>query len=369
MIRAAVMSGVGARLEIMECELDEPHDHEVRIKLRASGVCHSDLGVLSGNVAVPLPMVLGHEACGVVIAVGPDVRSVAVGDQVILGPALRCGQCFYCSVRQPELCEIRSRAAGSGGLADGTPRFRLGSQPIYQFVCAGTFAEETVVSEFSVVKVDPDIPPASAAVMACAVATGFGAATNMATIRAGDAVVVFGCGGVGLNVIQGARYREAGCIMAVDLVDWKLDTALRFGATDKIHPRDGDVVEQVRSLTGGRGADVTFEVIGNPTTIQQAWEATRRGGQTTLVGGPPAGTTLDVPVQTLVSTERRLQGVSYGGTNLGRDVPLWVELYREGRLLLDELITETVTLTAVNQALDAMHHGDVLRAVIGFDPR
>jgi Zn-dependent alcohol dehydrogenase len=358
------MFEVGGPLEIVECELDGPGEHEVRLKVTASGVCHSDLGVLSGNVPVPLPMVLGHEACGIVTEVGPEVRSVAVGDQVIMGPELQCGECFYCSRCQPELCEIRSLAAGSGGLADGTSRFRIGTQPVHQFVCAGTFAEETVVSEYSVVKVDRDIPPASAALMACAVATGFGAATNMAMIRPGDAVVVFGCGGVGLNVIQGARYREAGCIMAVDLVEWKLDTALRFGATNAINPRDGDVVQQVRALTDGRGADVTFEVVGNPTTIQQAWEATRRGGQTTLVGGTPAHTTLEIPVQTLVSTERRLQGVSYGGTNLSQAVPLWVQLYLEGRLLLDELITETVTLTGLNQALDAMHHGNVLRAVV-----
>jgi S-(hydroxymethyl)glutathione dehydrogenase/alcohol dehydrogenase len=287
--QAAVLTALGQPLEIRDdVEADAPRAGEVRVRMAAAGVCHSDLAMRDGVIPAPLPAVLGHEGAGVVTDVGPGVETVAPGDLVVISWVAQCGTCFYCGRGQPELCLQATVAMATAGLLDGTARLRAaghgGGGPLYQALGCGTFTEATVVPEIAVVKVPAEVDPAVAALLGCAVVTGVGAALNTATIRPGDTVTVVGCGGVGLNVVQGARIAGAERIVAIDVHAEKLDLARALGATDAVLARDGDPVGAVMELTAQRGADVTFEVIGRGPTIEQALGMTRRGGQTILVG-------------------------------------------------------------------------------------
>jgi len=364
-VRAAVCHGVGAPLEIEELDLDPPGPREVQVALAASGVCHSDLSVQNGSLPQPFPVVLGHEGAGVVERVGVEVTRVSPGDHVVISWVPQCGACFACMHDQWELCEVGSAGLMTGGLLDGTSRFRRNDEPVFQMANAGTFATSTIVPDIGVVKIDHEIPLTHAALIGCGVLTGFGAATNTADIRRGDSVAVIGCGGVGLNVIQGAAHAGAERIIAIDQVAAKLELAEVFGATDTINASETDVTAVVPELTAGRGADVAFEVIGLPATLAQALAITRRGGQTVAVGVPKLGATMELdPALDIVMMEKRLIGCWYGGSNVARDIPFLANLYRDGALKLDELISKRIQLDEVNLAFTDMQAGAVARSVI-----
>jgi S-(hydroxymethyl)glutathione dehydrogenase/alcohol dehydrogenase len=360
-VRAAVMRAVDAPLEIVDLRLDPPRAGEVEVRLHAAGVCHSDLSIIEGRIASPLPVVLGHEGAGVVEAVGEGVQSVSVGDHVVLNWVPMCGRCFFCTHDQPQLCT--SGAYTPGLMDDGTTRLFDGEQPVHHGLHAATFAERTVVREGSVVKVDQDIPFAVAAVVGCAVTTGVGAALRTAGVQAGERVAVIGCGGVGLSVIQGCRLAGAERIIAIDKVPSRLEAAQRFGATDAVEGGD-KAASAVRALTDKLGVDVAFEVAGVPALQRQAWDMTRRGGRTILVGVPAKEGETTFPSLLLTVSEKTLKGCYYGSAYPPRDFPELLRLYRAGRLDLDALVTQRLPLEGVNDAFDAMHRGDQLRTVL-----
>jgi Zn-dependent alcohol dehydrogenase len=299
--------------------------------------------------------------------VGEGVDHLKVGDHIVVSWVPQCGACYMCKHDQGELCEVGSIASMSGGMLDMTPRFSLDGSPISQMAGSGTFTEETVIPAIGAVKVDPSIPIDAAALIGCGVLTGFGAAVNTASIRQGDTVVVVGCGGVGLNAIQGAKHAGAEKIIAVDMVQGKLARAEKFGATDLVNAGEGDSVAKVMELSGGRGADVAFEVIGLGPTIEQTFAMTRRGGQAIIVGVPGFDVTWTLmPALDLLVQEKQIRGSWYGGSNVHRDVPMLAKLYTEGSLLLDELISQEIQLEEVNSALEVMGNGEIARSVIKY---
>jgi NDMA-dependent alcohol dehydrogenase len=365
--KAAVVVAHNKPVELRDVELADPKAGEIRIAVRASGVCHSDLSVQNGTVPLPPPpLVPGHECAGEVVEVGEGVSRFKVGDHVVTQFHPQCGRCYFCSRGQGYLCELAAMAA-TGGLLDGTPRFKADGMPLRQMAMLGTFAEETVIPEISAVGVPADLPMKVAALISCAVLTGVGAATNTASIRKGDTVAVLGCGGVGLNVIQGAKIAGAGAIIAIDKFDSKLAMATQFGATHAVNASETDPAPAVRELTEGRGADATFEVIGLEPTITQALDMTRRGGETILVGIPRLEVALNVPAAlTFLYTNKTLRGCWYGSSNVDREVPKLLDLYQRNELKIDELISREIKLEDVNDAFAAMESGEVARSVIVF---
>jgi NDMA-dependent alcohol dehydrogenase len=368
MTKAAIATAVGAPLEIVDVDVADPKAGEVRIEMGASGVCHSDLSVVNGVLPIALPAILGHEGAGTITQVGEGVSNLAVGDRVVVSWVPQCGECYMCTHDQGELCEVGSLASMSGGLLDMTSRASRDGQPISVMAASGTFAEEAVIPAIGAVKIDSSIPITAGALIGCGVLTGFGAAVNTASIRKGDNVAVIGCGGVGLNVIQGAKHAGAERIIAVDMVDGKLQTATKFGATDTVNPStDGDAVAKVMELTGGRGADVAFEVIGLGPTIEQALQMTRRGGQAVIVGVPSFDTQLTLtPAMDLLVNEKQIRGCWYGSSNVHHDVPMLAGLYQDGKLMLDELMSAQISLDQVNDALQNMGSGEIARSVIVY---
>ena len=370
MVRAAVMAGVGRPLEIRtDVVVEDPHPGEVQVRMVASGVCHSDLSARDGVMMMPTPVVLGHEGSGVVERVGAGVTRMQPGDHVVVAWVPQCGTCFYCSRSQGHLCEGANVTLASGGLLDGTTRLTSAGAPLYQMAATGTFSELAVVPETGVVKVPDDLDLIAAALLGCSVLTGVGAAVNTARIAEGDTVAVVGCGGVGLNVVQGARIKGAGQIIAVDTNPAKLDLATRFGATVVVDASSVDPVSGVMRLTGQRGADVAFEVVGLQRTIDQAITMTRRGGQAVLVGVPAMDVTVTLPAFFgLVLAGKTISGCWYGSSNVHRDIPELIDLYRRGSLMLDELVSRRIDLCDVNDALDAMAGGDLARSVVEHRP-
>ena len=368
MAKAAVMTAIDQPLEIRDdVEVEAPHAGEVKVRMAASGVCHSDLSMQNGTMMPMTPIVLGHEGAGTIEAVGPGVTEVAVGDHVVISWVAQCGNCYFCLRNQGELCSGASAALATGGLLDGTPRFTSRGQPLYQMAAAGTFSESSIVPATGVVKIPDDIDFKIAALLGCGVLTGTGAALNTAAIREGDTVAVVGCGGVGLNVIQGAGIAGAGDIIAIDMNETKLQLAKDFGATATINASQGDPVSQVMSMTEERGADVAFEVIGLQQTIDQTITMTRRGGQAILVGVPKMDAMVSVPAFFgVVLAEKTIKGCWYGSSNVQQDIPKLIQYYRDGILKLDELISRTIPLEQVNQAFDAMKTGEVARSVIEY---
>jgi S-(hydroxymethyl)glutathione dehydrogenase/alcohol dehydrogenase len=308
-----------------------------------------------------VPAVLGHEGAGVVEAVGEGVRSIEVGDHVVISWVPMCGRCYFCLHGQPQLCT--SAAYTPGLMDDGSTRLFDGEQAVHHGLHAATFAERTVVREGSVVRIDEDVPFAVAAVVGCAVTTGVGAALRTAEVRPGERVAVIGCGGVGLSVIQGCRLAGAERIIAVDRVPSRLEAAQRFGATDVVEGGDR-ATSAVRALTDRLGADVVFEVAGVPALQRQAWDMTRRGGRTVLVGVPAQDGETTFPSLLLSVSEKTLKGCYYGSAYPPRDFPALLALYRAGRLDLDGLVTQRLPLEGVNDALDAMRRGEQLRTVL-----
>ncbi|QGG94520.1 Zn-dependent alcohol dehydrogenase [Actinomarinicola tropica] len=366
--RAAVLNAVDTPLQIRDdISVAAPKEGEVRVKMAASGVCHSDLSVQNGTIPLATPLVLGHEGAGVITEVGPGVTDRAVGDHVVLSFVPQCGECYFCTRDQGYLCE-KGGAVSLGGLIDGTKRFSTPDGELGQMAYCGTFSNESIVPAISTVKIPDDVPLKVAALIGCGVLTGVGAAMNTANIRQGDAVAVIGCGGVGLNVIQGARIAGATTIIAIDMFDSKLEMAKEFGATEVVNAGDGDPVAKVMELTGGRGADVSFEVIGLGPTIEQAINMARSGGEVVLVGVPRLEVMLNLNAAfTFLYTAKTVKGCWYGSANVDRDVPKLIELYQKGELKLDELISREIDVADVNEAFEAMASGEVARSVIVHD--
>lgn len=365
-MRAAVVREFGAPMDVTEVEIQDPRDGEVMVRIAASGVCGSDIKALDGKSPVlrEPPVILGHESAGVVSAVGPGVTSVKAGDHVVIAMNGPCGRCRNCTRGRVHLCAGKARMNTVMGLmADGTTRLSLDGEPIRPMIGIGSFAEYAVVSEAMCVKVAKDAPLDLLALTACGVVTGVGAVLNTARVEPGSSVLVVGCGGVGLNVVQGAVLAGATTIIAADVLDSKLELAERFGATHTILA--DDLPAQVAKIVRG-GTDYAFDVTGNATVLAAAFNATQSGGTTVMVGSPPAGQTINLAPQTLFAS-RRLMGTQGGDATPARDLPLLAELHRQGRLDLEGLVSERLPLEAVNEATDHVRKGAVARSVIVFD--
>lgn len=364
MVKAAVMTGFNEPLSIDDLTLKAPREDEVVVRLVASGVCHSDLSVVQGKIPLPPPAVLGHEGAGIVEEVGKAVTNLKPGDHVILSWVRNCGRCHYCNAGTPHLCEgaIHSAMTGDDFV------FEKDGMPISRLAGVGSFAERTVVRATAAIKISEEMPLDRACLVGCGVMTGVGAAINTVNIRPGQTVAVFGCGGVGLNVIQGAALCGASRIIAVDLVDQKLRWAKDFGATDTINGGDvGDASIAVKEFTNGHGVDYAFEVIGAPAVITQAFMSVKRGGSAVVVGVPAFTDQVSVPGVMFALEEKSIVGSLYGSGNMQRDVPLLVDLYMQKRLKIDELISRRIGLNDVNAAFPAMEKGEVARSVIVYN--
>jgi S-(hydroxymethyl)glutathione dehydrogenase/alcohol dehydrogenase len=357
-MRAAVLSEYNQPLVIEE--LDDPPlgRRDVRVQIDASGVCHSDLSVQNGGMRMPLPIVLGHEGAGTVLEVGKEVNRVKPGDQVIASFIPACGVCFHCLRDESNLCE-KSREvlfAGRGIRSDGSKVFGM--------MGLGTFSDVMTIDEASVVKVDTELPAEQLALIGCGVTTGVGAALFTARIEPGSTVAVIGCGGVGQSVIQGARIAGASRIFAIDPVELKRTAAEQQGATDLIDPGAGDPTAQVQALTGGRGTDYAFEVIGLPETILQAYNTARRGGTVVIVGMPRTDATVTFEAMHLFFDEKKMLGCLYGSAQVRRDFPKLVSLVETGRLDIGSMVSRRIKLDEVNDAFRAIGAGEVIRSVI-----
>jgi S-(hydroxymethyl)glutathione dehydrogenase/alcohol dehydrogenase len=342
-------------LVIQEVDLVEPGPGEVEVKLVASGVCHSDLHHLQRDTATMPPAVLGHEGAGVVSRVGAHVTRVKIGDHIIIAFGPKCGECFYCVRGQPYLCTPASPAR---------PRLFRDGVPITQFLEVATYADRAVVSEKNVVRIREDAPLDRCCLIACGVTTGIGAVVNTARVEAGSNVVVIGAGGVGLNVVQGAHLVGAARVIAVDIRDNKLEFARDLGATHLINAGREDVVERVKALTGGFGADYAFEVIGNPRTIAQAYESVRKGGTAVVVGVADENAELTLKPVWLMRQAKSLVGCAYGSARPQVDFPRIVDLYMEGKVKIDDLITRRYPLDEINEAFRAMEASEVARSIL-----
>jgi len=364
-MKAAVLTGFDTPLVTRDdIEIAAPGPREVRVKVVASGVCHSDLSVVNGTIPLPTPIVLGHEGAGIVEELGEGVTSVAVGDHVVLSFVPACGECYTCLHGQAFLCE-KSQAQAAAGMLDMTTRLTLDGAPLHQMACLGTYGEYAIVPEISLVKIPDDVPLDVASLIGCGVLTGVGAALNTANIVPGDTVAVIGCGGVGLNVIQGARIAGAGKIIAIDMFDSKLEMAKEFGATHTVNAGEGDPVGAVAALNEGRGADVAFEVIGLGPTIEQAINTVRAGGEVVLVGVPRLDVMINLNAAfTWLYLAKTIKGCWYGSSNVREDVPKLLDLWRKGELKLEELISKEIGVDDINEAFADMQAGTVARSVI-----
>ena len=358
--RAAVVNAIREPITVDVLSVRGPRDGEVLVRMGASGVCHSDLHVITGDLPMPIPCVLGHEGAGQVEAVGAGVERVKPGDHVVLSWVPFCGACWYCRSGHNHLCQDGHVKALMAEV------FTRNGSTVSQLAGVGSMAEYTVMPESGCIPIDPSIPFDRACLIGCGVMTGVGAVINTAQVRPGQSVAVFGSGGVGLNVIQGAVLAGAEPIIAVDLNDRKLEMAKQFGATHTVNPKAGDPVDAIQELTGGLGVDYAFEVIGVPEVMTQAFMATRRGGKAVIVGVPPSSAMVSIPGMMLPLQEKSLIGSLYGSANMARDVPRLINLYRAGKLKLDELITRRYRLEQVSEAFGAMERGEVARGVIEF---
>lgn len=356
MVRAAVLTETGAPLRIADIELPEPGPGQVRVRIAATGVCHSDLSLARGTLRQPVPAVLGHEAAGTVVSVGEGVTGMAPGDRVVLCWAPPCGACWFCAEGEPWLCERSSDAAAS-------PYATYNGQDLYPGLSTAGFAEETVVSARAVLPVPDGVPLEQAALVGCAVMTGVGAVLNTAKVRPGQSVLVVGLGGVGLSVVQGARLADAGQVIVVDRSPDKLELAQSMGATDVLEA-GGELAKQVRGLTDKRGADYAFDCVGAAETIRSSWGATRRGGMTTVVGIGGKEQQVTFTALELFHFARTLTGCVYGSTNPVTDIPKILGYAAEGKLDLGGLISSTIGLDGIDGAFADMEKGVGARAVV-----
>jgi S-(hydroxymethyl)glutathione dehydrogenase/alcohol dehydrogenase len=364
--RAAVLHRVGTPLAIETITGAAVGPDDVRVRIRAASLCHTDLEVMEGSLRYPLPMVLGHEASGIIEETGADVTGLTVGDHVVLSWNPHCGHCFQCDRDQPILCDTYLQAGPRGMHFDGTSKATLASgSPLTHLMFLGAFSEYCVVPAQQAIVVPKDIPFDRSCLIGCGVMTGVGGALNVADIRQGDTVMVFGCGAVGLAAIQGARLAGAGTIIAVDLDDTKLEIASRVGADQCVNATKKDPVEVARTATRGRGVDVVLESAGHPTAFKQTTEAVRLGGQVIWLGKIDVAKDVSFRWGSLMG-EKRLRRSSYGGARPRRDFPLLAKAYLDGRLKLDELITHRMKLESINEGFDLLRAGKTIRTVIDF---
>ncbi|MEM7800803.1 MAG: Zn-dependent alcohol dehydrogenase [Chloroflexota bacterium] len=359
-MRAAVCREFGKPLTIEEVEIDDPNAGEVKVKVSACAICHSDITYADGGWGGVLPAVYGHEAAGVVEQVGPGVTSLAVGDPVIITLIRSCGTCFYCIQGNPTMCETSFPLDAQSPLRDAT------GAPIIHGLRTAAFAEYVVVHESQLMAIPNDLSFETASLLACGVITGLCAVTNTAQIPAKSSVVVIGTGGVGLNSIQGAALSGAYPLIAVDLNDDKLEAAHEFGATHTLNPTKVDAVEETKRLTEGRGVDYVFVTVGSAAVMSNALSYLNRGGSMVIVGLPPTGHKSEIEFSEMASESQKILGSKMGSVRLKVDIPKLVALYQAGQLKLDELITRTYPLEEINEAIKAVKNGDALRNVIVF---
>ena len=363
-IKAAVCRKTHAPVEIESIDIDKPTGREVLVRTVATGVCHSDLHVVDGDSRYSLErgIVLGHEGAGVVEAVGAEVTAMRPGDHVVACLSGFCGSCEQCLGGHPNLC-----VGGAVTRSDSAPpRLSKKGQGLWPFAGIGSYAERMLLHENSLVKIDPDLPLDRAALVGCGVLTGVGAALRSSGLEAGQTVAVFGCGGVGLSIVQGARIGGARQIIGVDMFDGKLEMAKRVGATHVVNTGNDDPVKAIRALTGGAGVDHSFEAVGNATLVRQAIESLAIRGTATIVGVLPPDAKIEFPWMA-IRPECRVQTSRMGGNRFRTDIPRYLDFYRQGRLLLDEMVTRRGRLGDINDAFRAMKAGEVARTVLTFD--
>ena len=357
-MRAAVAYEPGKPLVLEDLAVPAVGPRDVLVRIAASGICHTDLTVIRGLSALPLPIVPGHEACGTVEEVGPEVRRVKPGDRVLASVSPACGSCWWCLNEMSNHCEM-------GPKVQAAKRFEVASGQKAGAVCGcGTFAEAMVVDEASLVPVETALPDEQLALLGCGVTTGVGAALNTARVTPGSSVAVIGCGGVGQSVVQGARIAGASMIIAVDPADGRRLASLELGATHVVDPRQADPVEQVRDLTGGRGADFTFEVVGQPELMVQAFNMARVEGAVTLVGMPARNATFTLPAIPAVFSGKRIAGSAVGGSQILRDMPRFIRLAETGQLRLESMISHRIKLEEINEGIALLDRAEGVRTVI-----
>jgi alcohol dehydrogenase len=372
-IKAAVLRAMGAPapyakskpLSIEEVELDPPGPGEVLVKVAAAGLCHSDLSVINGDRPRVMPMVLGHEAAGVVEELGPGVDDIKKGDHVGMVFVPSCGHCLPCSEGRPALCEPGAIANTKGELLAGGRRLRRSGEALNHHMGVSCFAEYVTVSRHSLVKIDPEVPLDEAAMFGCAVLTGVGAVLNTAAVRPGQSVAVVGLGGVGLTSLLGAIVAGARAVVAIDLNEQKLGLARQLGATHAFNATDSDVVDKVKAATGG-GVDVAVEMAGSVKALETAYKITRRGGQTVTAGLPNHTQTMALSPVNLVAEERTLKGSYIGSCVPLRDLPRYIALYRQGKLPVDRLLSDRLKLEDINEGFDRLAEGKAVRQVVVF---
>ncbi|SFB38066.1 S-(hydroxymethyl)glutathione dehydrogenase / alcohol dehydrogenase [Amycolatopsis marina] len=358
-MRAAVLNAIGDdRLEMRDdVTTVDPGPHEVRIRVRASGVCHSDLSAMDGTLPALAPGVVGHEGAGEILQVGSAVEHLAPGDHVTVSFVPPCGACPSCLRGEPNLCAVHAIAAFT------SPRFRIGDTPLFGYAGLGTFAEEVVVPAAGAIKVDPEVPFETAALIACGVLTGVGAVLNTARVTPGSTVVIIGCGGVGISVIQGARLAGATTIVAVDPVVGKHDIAKRFGAT---HATTPEGLEELKQTVATEGFDYAFDVVGIPATIRSAWDNARRGGSVVIVGAGKGDAMVEFSAQELFLHDKKILGSFYGSSHVHRDTARMLAFWRAGLLDLDGMISRKLEFGDINDGLALLRTGstDVIRQVV-----
>lgn len=365
---AAVLYEAQKPLVIEEVEVLHPQAGEVTVRMKAAGICHSDLHVMKGDLPMPSPIILGHEGAGIVEEVGPGVTSVAPGDHVIPIWRASCGRCDFCMNGRPALCDMGTAMRFTGLMPDGQTRFRNSAgQSIRHYAGVSTFSSLSTMPEAAVVKIDPAFPLWKAALIGCGVITGVGAVTHAAKVPPGASVAVFGCGGIGLNIIQGARMVSARQIIAVDPVAAKEAHARKLGATHFIDSSQTDPVQAIKDLTGGRGVDFSFEAVGLPHPIEQAYDALKKGGMCVVSGICRGDARAAINVNQLVYAEKTLKGTLYGSTRPRVDLPALMEMHRAGSLELDALLTRTYPLEEINEGYAALERGEVARSLIVWE--
>ncbi len=363
--KAAVLFAYGEPLRIENIHITQLKETDVLVRIKAAGLCHTDLEVIDGQLRAPAPIVLGHEAAGVVEATGGAAQGVKPGDHVILSWNPHCGHCFYCDRDLPILCESYLREGARSKHFDGEARLRLESKELHQLMFLGSFAEYCVVPAHCAVPVSKEIPFDAACLIGCGVMTGVGAALNVAHIAYGDTVMVIGCGAVGLSAIQGAVLAGAGKIVAVDLLPQKLELARTLGATRAVDVRNEDAAKVAKDLTAGRGADVVIESAGNEAGFRLSAEAVRPSGEIIWLGKTDVNSDVSFRWGSLMQ-EKRIRRSSYGGARPARDFPLLSEAYLSGKLQLDQMITQRISLDQINDGFAALRAGTAIRSVVLF---